>query len=225
MCPGCYKPGEESYCSSCRRKLFNGRKVSHILPFDSPKDENFNDFQDNTKKLSISGVQLKYSLRLAKNKLELTNSNGQYILKPIPPSVKIINNDQAPENEHLTMQIAQKIFGIETAANALIYFQDGTPAYITKRFDVKEDGSKFLQEDMAQLAGRTKEKNGVNFKYDGSYEDIGKLIYKFVPAAIPAVERFFKIVLFNYIFSNGDAHLKNFSLWRKDNRTICCIPG
>jgi serine/threonine-protein kinase HipA len=31
-----------------------------------------------------------------------------------------------------------------------------------------------------------------------------------------ALESFFKIVLFNYIFSNGDAHLKNFSLIRND---------
>ena len=31
-----------------------------------------------------------------------------------------------------------------------------------------------------------------------------------------AIENFFKIVLFNYVFSNGDAHLKNFSLIRND---------
>ena len=26
------------------------------------------------------------------------------------------------------------------------------------------------------------------------------------------MERFYKVILFNYLFSNGDAHLKNFSL-------------
>ncbi len=31
-----------------------------------------------------------------------------------------------------------------------------------------------------------------------------------------AIENFFKIIVFNYIFSNGDAHLKNFSLIRND---------
>jgi serine/threonine-protein kinase HipA len=46
-----------------------------------------------------------------------------------------------PANEHLTMQIARQVYGIETAENALIFFKDGAPAYITKRFDVKEDGN------------------------------------------------------------------------------------
>ena len=31
-----------------------------------------------------------------------------------------------------------------------------------------------------------------------------------------AIENFFKLVLFNYVFSNGDAHLKNFSLVRNE---------
>ena len=31
-----------------------------------------------------------------------------------------------------------------------------------------------------------------------------------------SLENFFKIIVFNYIFSNGDAHLKNFSLIRND---------
>ena len=34
-----------------------------------------------------------------------------------------------PANEHLTMQIARQVYGIETAENALIFFNDGTPAY------------------------------------------------------------------------------------------------
>ena len=30
------------------------------------------------------------------------------------------------------------------------------------------------------------------------------------------IEKYFKIVIFNYLFSNGDAHLKNFSLYRNE---------
>jgi serine/threonine-protein kinase HipA len=41
-----------------------------------------------------------------------------------------------PANEHLTMQIARQVFGIETAENALIFFQNGEQAYITKRFEI-----------------------------------------------------------------------------------------
>jgi serine/threonine-protein kinase HipA len=211
-CYGCYKENVEGYCSSCRKKLFDGKKVSHVLSFDTPKAENLPDYQEKTKKLSISGVQLKYSLRLEKKELQLTEKGGQYIVKPIPPTTLIVMQDQAPENEHLTMQIASQLFKIPVAENALIYFKDDAPAYITRRFDVRPDGSKHLQEDFAQISGKTKKKDGENYKYDGTYEDIGKLIKEKVPASLPVLEAFFRLVLFNYIFSNGDAHLKNFSL-------------
>jgi serine/threonine-protein kinase HipA len=98
----------------------------------------------------------------------------------------------------------------------LIYFKDGTPAYITKRFDVKGDDIKYIQEDFAQITKRTKETHGESYKYEGSYLEIGELIKKYVPASMIAIENFFKIIVFNYVFSNGDAHLKNFSLIRND---------
>ena len=210
-CAGCYKEGADGYCSGCRRKLFDGKKVSHVLSFDQPTADNLVEYHEKTKRLSISGVQLKYSLRLEKKELQLTVKGGQYILKPVPPGL-IAFHDQAPENEHLTMQIAKQVFKIPVAENALIYFRDGSPAYITRRFDVNPDGTKQLQEDFAQLIGKSRQQDGENYKYEGSYEDIGQFIQSKVSAPIPVLESFFKQVLFNYIFSNGDAHLKNFSL-------------
>jgi serine/threonine-protein kinase HipA len=211
MCPGCYKSTIEGYCLSCRKRLFDGAKVSTVLSFDKPTSTNLSFYQEQTKRLSISGVQLKYSLRLEGKELQLTEKAGQYLLKPTPPA-SIAYPDQAPENEHLTMQIAAQIFKIRTAENALIYFKDGTPAYITRRFDVKPDGSKFLQEDMAQISGASRHTRGENFKYEGTYEDIGRFIKDYVAAYPLALEQFFRLLLFNYLFSNGDAHLKNFSL-------------
>jgi serine/threonine-protein kinase HipA len=216
-CLGCYKKIEKNeYCLSCRKKLFDGKRVSTVLGFDKPKAENISMYNEHSKRMSISGVQLKYSLRLNGNKLELCETNGQYIIKPIPSADHLEMMEDAQENEHLTMQIASQIFNLKTAHNALIYFKDGTPAYITKRFDVKEDGTKYIQEDFAQITNRTKETHGESYKYEGSYFEIGKLIKKYVPTSMIALESFFKIVLFNYIFSNGDAHLKNFSLIRND---------
>lgn len=216
-CPGCYKKIQKNeYCLSCRKKLFDGKRVATVLDFDKPNAANRTMYNEHSKKMSISGVQLKYSLKLEGNKLELSEKNGQYIIKPIPIADHLELMDDAPENEHLTMQIAAQIFNIKTAHNALIYFKDGTPAYITKRFDVKADGTKYIQEDFAQITNRTKETHGESYKYEGSYLEIGKLIKKYVPASMIAIENFFKIVLFNYIFSNGDAHLKNFSLIRND---------
>ena len=211
-CYGCYKDKVEGYCATCRKKLFDGKKVSHILPFDTPKEENIPAYQEKTKRLSISGVQLKYSVRLEGKELVLTEKKGEYILKPIPPTSLIVMQDQASENEHLTMQIAKQLFNIPVAENGLILFKDKAPAYITRRFDVKPDGTEHLQEDFAQISGKTKKSDGDNYKYSGTYEDIGKLIKEKVAAYPPVLEDFFKIVVFNYVFSNGDAHLKNFSL-------------
>jgi serine/threonine-protein kinase HipA len=224
-CKGCYSEGTDGYCLPCRKKLFNGAKVPAVLDFDTPKAGNLEAFQEHSRGMSISGVQLKYSLRLENKKLALTEKGGEYILKPIPPNRQLLVAENVPENEHLTMQVAARVFGIGTAANALIFFRDGSPAYITRRFDVKPDGTKYLQEDFAQLTNRTKATHGETFKYDGSYEEIGLMIRKFVPAAIPALERFFRLVVFNYVISNGDAHLKNFSLTRSDEGEYLFAPA
>jgi serine/threonine-protein kinase HipA len=210
-CLGCYRHDTEGYCLSCRKQLFDGARIPAMLDFDAPRDTNVAIFQEQVKRLSISGVQMKYSLKRTGNTLELTEKGGQYILKPIPPSL-IAYPDQAPENERLTMQIAARVFKIDTASNALIYFRDRQPAYLTRRFDLAADHTKYLQEDFAQISGRTRNSHGDNFKYDGTYEEIGLLIRQHVAAYMPAVEAFFRLVVFNYLLSNGDAHMKNFSL-------------
>jgi serine/threonine-protein kinase HipA len=213
-CPGTLAEGFDTYSTACLRRVFEGRKVSHVLPY-APSQSNEEDaekFIENRKRISISGVQEKLSLLLDKNKLRLTEEGeqGTYILKPIPRDV--ISVDQVPANEHLTMQIARQVYGLQTAENALIFFSNGEPAYITKRFDVKEDGSKWGKEDFATLAGKTEENAGHNFKYDYSYEALGELLKKYVPAWRVEIEKLYSLIVFNFLFSNGDAHLKNFSL-------------
>ncbi|MBK8703494.1 MAG: HipA domain-containing protein [Saprospiraceae bacterium] len=213
-CPGTLAEGYTTYSPGCLRNLFNGKKVSHILPYEPPQqsEEVAAQFIDNRKRISISGVQEKLSFLLEKNQLRLTREGerGTYILKPIPRDLKKV--DQVPANEHLTMQIAKQVYGLNTAENAIIFFKNGTPAYITKRFDVKEDDSKWGKEDFATLAGKTKDNAGANFKYEYSYEEVGLLVQKYVPAWRVEIEKFFSLVVFNFLFSNGDAHLKNFSL-------------
>lgn len=213
-CPGTLAAGYNTYSNTSLRRVFNGRKVNHVLPYDSPASNEETDelFLENTKRMSISGVQEKFSVLLEKNKLRLINEGeqGTYILKPIPNGSK--NADQMPANEHLTMQIARQVYGIETAENALIYFKNGAPAYITKRFDVKEDGTKRAQDDFASLAGRTPQTHGEHYKYLGSYLELFELLKTHVPTYKIESPKLFRLILFNYLFSNGDAHFKNFSL-------------
>ena len=215
------------YSPAALRNVFGGKKVNHVLPFASPEnDERVREaFIENRKRLSISGVQAKLSLTLEKNKLRLTKAGevGHYILKPIP--VDLLKVEQLPANEHLTMQIAGQLFGIHTAGNALIFFQDGQPAYVTKRFDYKPDGTKRRMEDFATLLGKTKDTAGEDFKYDASVEDLFRILKQFVgPYAIEA-RKLFRVILFNYAFSNGDAHLKNFSLLETDAGDFILSPA
>lgn len=214
FCPSTLAEGFDTYSRTALNRVFQGKKVNHILPYDSPTSNANTDpqFDQNRKQISISGVHEKFSVLLDKNKLRLTREKeqGTYILKPIPGAGK--HADQMPANEHLTMQIARQIFGIETAENALIFFNDGSPAYITKRFDVKKDSTKLAQEDFASLAGRTPQTHGEHYKYQGNYLEIFELMQKYLPTYKIEAPKLFKILVFNYLFSNGDAHYKNFSI-------------
>jgi serine/threonine-protein kinase HipA len=231
-CPSTLKRGFTTYSPAALRKVFLGKKVSHVLPFLPPeKDEKVNEaFMENRKRLSISGVQKKLSLRLNKNKLVLTKpgEQGRYILKPIPDDVK--RPDQVPANEHVTMQIAEQVFKIQTAGNAMIFFQDGQYAYITKRFDylpiaIGTDGLKYGIEDFASLSLKTKDTHGVDFKYDASCEELFKILKQNVGPYRIEAQKLFRLVLFNYMFSNGDAHLKNYSLIETDGGDYILAPA
>lgn len=215
-CAGCFKETRDDFCGKCRRELFDGAKVPRVLPFARPAYDEARRAVGSDR-LSISGVQTKMSLRLNGTELELAQSGGQYILKPKPHG-SFERLEVAPINEHLTMQIARQVFGISVAHNALVAFQDGERAYLVRRFDVQSDGTRALQEDCAQLAARSVETHGANYKYELTYEEIGELIRTHVATYRVDLERFFALVAFNYLVHNGDAHAKNFSLIR-DERT------
>ncbi|MEJ0056756.1 MAG: HipA domain-containing protein [Bacteroidota bacterium] len=225
MCPGCFaSQAEEGFCKKCLRELFDSRKVSHLLPFSPPSKDTTGTYNDLTKHLSISGVRIKYSMKLEGVALTLTETGGHYILKPIPVG-QFLQLDQAPANEHLTMQIAKQLFKISVPANAMLRFNDGSPAYLVRRFDVKKDNSKYQQEDFAQIAGVTEDTNGKNYKYDLTYEEIGDLIKKYIPMYKVEAEKFLRLVIFNYVFSNGDAHARNFSIIRSDDGDYLLTPA
>jgi serine/threonine-protein kinase HipA len=207
--------------------MFSGKKASHILPYYAPEvnEEDQQKFMENQKRISISGVQEKYSVILKKNILRLTENKeqGTYILKPKPHGLK--RTSMVPANEHLTMQIAAQVYQIQTAENGMVFFKNDEPAYLTKRFDIGEDGRKLGQEDFASIAGKTEENAGKNFKYNYSYEGIAELLRRYVGAWKIEIEKFYRLVIFNFLFSNGDAHLKNFSLLETINGDYVLSPA
>ena len=137
-CPGLLLEGFSTYSALFLRRMFNGKKVSHILPYNAPEvdEEDQKKFMQNQKRISISGVQEKYSVLLEKNKLRLTEEKeqGTYILKPKPHG--LLRTSMVPVNEHLTMQIAAQVYKIRTAENGIVFFTNKQPAYITSRFDI-----------------------------------------------------------------------------------------
>ena len=214
-CPRCFKGEGDAFCVPCRKGLFGGKKVVRVLPFSRPA-YNEKKLVVAPDRMSISGIQTKISLALRNGRLEMVEAGGEYILKPIPQGV-FQRLDVAPINEHLTMQIARQVFKIEVAENALVEFADGEAAYLVRRFDVHPDGKRSLQEDFAQIASRSEETHGQNYKYNFSYEEIGDLIRRHVAASPVDLERYFTLVVFNYLVNNGDAHTKNFSLIRSED--------
>ena len=213
----------EGYGRTAERLLAGGnRKFPFRLTFNRTDVIEFR--MKTAEHMSISGIQDKISLKLIRGKLAPTERDGEYILKPVPSADIPRFKGDVPANEHLTMQIAAQVFGIATAVNAVIRFADGELAYITRRFD-RRGGVKIGQEDFCQLSNRSEETAGTNYKYDGTYEEAGRILKQYCKAYPVEIEKLFARIVFNYVFSNGDAHLRNFSLYRSEFGDYILTPA
>lgn len=201
------------YSPAARKSLWGGARVSWRLPFDRAAFQSFRG--KNSGRMSISGLQEKISLRLGLDGLQPTTRDATHLLKPVPVAMAdaLELAEDVPANEHLTMQVAAQVFRVRTAPCGLVFFSDGAPALVVRRFDRDAStNAKLRQEDFCQLSGRSAQTAGRNFKYEGSYEECGRLVQAFCPARGIAAERLFQQIAFTYAIGNGDAHLKNFSL-------------
>jgi serine/threonine-protein kinase HipA len=208
LCPITYTPsGESRYSEAGLKLLATGLKTLNDLEYtaEEQRKEAFN----RAAKMSIQGVQPKLSaiLSIKDEKFILVDKGGKYILKP---QHQIYT--QLPENEDLTMKLANEI-GLEIPIHGLLWSKDNTLTYFIKRFDRKGQNDKVPVEDFAQLAGLSRDT-----KYDYSMEKIVKLIDDY--CTFPAIEKvkLFKMVIFNYLVGNEDSHLKNFSIITDDNQ-------
>lgn len=220
----------EKYTKSVLNEMFDGIEVSPILPYNSLEQDRalIQQIEDGNGRISLSGVQPKYSAVVENGIIRLTKKGerGLYILKPTPTASFILDRKYCAINEHLTMQIAKQVYNINTAANCICFFQNGESAYLTRRFDIDRHGRKLQQEDFASIASISASTHGENFKYDAlSYEEYAALIETNVKAALVDKLRFFQLVIFNYLVSNDDAHLKNFSLIAYRNNDYVLSPA
>jgi serine/threonine-protein kinase HipA len=167
-----------------------------------------------THSIAVPGVQPKLSLSLINDTIHKSNQprltvvgalGGNYIFKP--PS---ITYPEMPENEHLTMRIAEA-FGIQTVPACLIRLKSGELAYITKRIDRTDDGKKVHMLDMFQITEAVD-------KYKSTMERVGKALKLYSSDMLMDQLKYFELTVFCFLTGNNDMHLKNFSMIHKDNK-------
>jgi serine/threonine-protein kinase HipA len=73
---------------------------------------------------------------------------------------------------------------------------------------------------MCQLSERLTED-----KYNGSHEQVAKLVLKYSSSPLLDVSNFYEQVLFSFFTGNSDMHLKNFSLLEKEGQGLSLCPA
>jgi serine/threonine-protein kinase HipA len=207
-CPITYEDcGAERY--SLRGLRLLSRRLTRLEDFPFSAAQQRREAIRRAGRMSIQGVQPKLSvvLNVEANTLEIVESGGRYIVKP-----QMSEYPEVPENEDLTMKMAAAA-GLETPFHGLIHSKDGSLSYVIRRFDRTGRTDRIPLEDFAQLLGHDRDT-----KYASSMEQVASVLDRF--CTFPAIEKLklFKLVLFNYLTGNEDAHLKNFSLIRREGK-------
>ena len=145
-------------------------------------------------KNAISGVQPK-TVAFLKDKETLHVK--EYIIKTW--------GDEYPnlaENEYFCLKACEKV-GITIPT---IYLSENKKLLVVENFIFNDNKTLGFEEILSLM-----DKNRTS-KYDGSYEQVAKIIYQFTTNKKESLKSYFKTVVMNYLLKNGDAHLKNFGL-------------
>ncbi|MFY7787506.1 MAG: type II toxin-antitoxin system HipA family toxin [Thermoflexibacteraceae bacterium] len=210
---------EHTFCSACSRNVFK-RKMSAILPFSM---EDLTDkLPSQLQKNSLLGYQNKIYLKLKIDgnwKIPQWGKSSHLLKLPnvtLGVPYKLAYDMSA--NEHLSIQIAKQIFKIPTVECAFLYTEDRLPLYITKLFDVS------TAKDFAVLLSTTSDTHGNNYKYEGNYEEIANYLTQHSEDKQTDLFNFFKSLVLSLIIRNGDAHLRNFSMFYNEKSLFTLTP-
>jgi serine/threonine-protein kinase HipA len=179
-------------------------------------------------RFSLAGVGLKFSMVRQGDRLTLPahGEGGDWIVKLPDPEYAGV-----PLNEYSMMMLA-RLSGIDVPETRLVHRDqlDTLPpqvwqtseelAYSIRRFDRLPGQGLIHIEDFAQVRNVWPYGDG---KYRGSYETVAAIAYRFHDVA--ALEEFARRLTFNVLISNGDAHLKNWSLIYYDKRVPTISPA
>lgn len=177
-------------------------------------------------RFSLAGVGLKFSMLARGDRFTApgVGEGGDWIIKlpdPLHPAV--------PRNEFAMMTLARES-GIEVPEVRLVdrdelrsLPEDVWPphertAYAVRRFDRGPDRSLIHIEDLAQVRGFYPED-----KYQGSFETVAAFVYR--GRDIASLLELTRRLAFIVLISNGDAHLKNWSLIYRNKRIPTLAPA
>jgi len=177
-------------------------------------------------RFSLAGVALKFSMLAKGDRLTLPahGVGGDWIVK-LPDQTY----PDVPRNEFTMMSLAASA-GITVPPVRLVHRDelDGLPpnvwpgreewAYAVRRFDRTDDREPVHIEDLAQVRNVYPDN-----KYRGNYETVAALVYR--GHDITALREFARRLAFTVLISNGDAHLKNWSLIYPDGRIPQLAPA
>ncbi len=151
-------------------------------------------------KNAISGVQPK-TIALLKEKEKFESK--EYIIKTWGDEYQDL-----ALNEYFCLRAVAKA-GVKTAN---VKLSKNNKFLVVEKFTLKDGGGFYGFEEILSLMDKNREN-----KYDGSYEQVAKVIYSFTTNKKESMVAFYKTVVMNYLLKNGDAHLKNFGLLFDDD--------
>jgi serine/threonine-protein kinase HipA len=185
------------------------------------------DFHRPGVRFSLAGVAMKFSMLLRHDRLTIPahGEGGDWIVKT--PDVRFRD---VPLNEFTMMSLARAV-GIEVPEIMLVprgRVDERLPvsvwpeheefAYAIRRFDRDEHRGLVHIEDLAQVRNVYPEQ-----KYRGNFETVASLIYR--GRDKESLLEFTRRLTFSVLISNGDYHLKNWSLIYRDGRVPALAPA
>jgi serine/threonine-protein kinase HipA len=185
------------------------------------------DFHAPGVRFSLAGVAMKFSMLLRHEKLTIpgVGEGGDWIVKT--PDTRFRD---VPRNEFTMMSLAGAV-GIDVPEIRLVpreLVDERLPAgvwpeyeefaYAVRRFDRDERRGLVHIEDLAQVRNWYPER-----KYDGTFETIASLVYR--GRDTESLLEFTRRLTFSVLISNGDYHLKNWSLIYPDGRMPRLSPA
>ena len=211
------------------RVLDEGQVPTEPTPLDFPTVEGADHPQATRPwRFSLAGVGMKFSMLKRDDRLTIPafGEGGDWIVK-LPDAIY----RDVPRNENAMMSLAE-LCGISVPEHQLVsredlpslpgnaWMSDEDVAYVVRRFDRGADRSLIHIEDFAQVRNLLPYGDG---KYAGNFETIAAIAFR--TRDVGELQEFARRLAFNAAISNGDAHLKNWSLIYTNPRSPRLSPA